>query len=112
MPILLVGVCGFAGACAGKVGEAPQVGATRPGEVYVEDLRFVESPVVIRAGATVTWVFHDAPIAHDVVGDDGSFASGAPQAGGAFVHTFAGTGTYTYHCSVHPYMTGSVVVTG
>jgi plastocyanin len=57
----------------------------------------------------VEWTNHD-PLAHSVVADDGSFDSGLIQSGGTWRHTFTTPGTYTWHCTPHPFMKGTVVV--
>jgi plastocyanin len=92
------------------IANTAQIGATSPTDVIVQDLRFVETPIQIQPGQTVTWRFEDGPVAHNVVADDGSFSSGAPQVSGLFRFTFAAAGRHDYHCSVHPYMTGTVIV--
>ena len=43
--------------------------------------------------------------------DDGSFASGTLAETGTFTRAFPATGTFAYHCAIHPSMTGEVVVT-
>ena len=50
-------------------------------------------------------------VAHTVTADSGLFASGQIQPRSAFNFTFTNPGTYTYHCSNHPSMVGSIVVT-
>jgi plastocyanin len=65
--------------------------------------------VTIKVGDTVTWVNEDAP-QHDVVADGGEFKSDLFDKGQSFSHTFTTTGTYPYHCSIHPGMTGTVIV--
>jgi plastocyanin len=58
----------------------------------------------------VTWV-NKSEIAHTVTGDDLSFDdSGVIEPGELFRHTFDQPGTYRYHCSPHPGMSGVIVV--
>lgn len=47
---------------------------------------------------------------HTVVADDVSFNSGNIAPGGTFTHTFVGTGTVAYHCSIHPTMQGTIQI--
>ena len=74
-------------------------------------LGFSPNTVTVSASGnnTVTWVNNDnAP--HTVTADDGSFNSGNIAPGGSFSFTFTTAGTYKYHCTYHPWMTGTVVV--
>lgn len=48
---------------------------------------------------------------HSIVADDLSFNSGDLPPGAAFDHRFQAEGAYAYHCSLHPTMTGTVIVT-
>jgi plastocyanin len=64
------------------------------------------------AGVTVTWTNYDGA-AHTVTSDTAAFASSGTIGanGGTYVLTFpTAPGTYTYHCSIHTFMTGSIVV--
>jgi plastocyanin len=63
----------------------------------------------VRAGQTVTWTNRD-PVPHTVTSDDGLWDSGDIAAGGSFSHRFAVPGTYAYHCTYHPAMQATVVV--
>jgi len=67
--------------------------------------------VVIGVNATVWWTNNDAA-AHTVTGDGNSpiFNSGNLDSGQSYIFTFTVAGTYTYHCSYHSWMTGTVVV--
>jgi plastocyanin len=72
------------------------------------------SPQIITAiigqNNTVTWV-NDDIVPHTVTSDEsGQFDSGAINAGESWSHTFTVPGTYTYHCSYHPWMHGTVIV--
>lgn len=74
---------------------------------------FSPTTLTIKAGTKVTWTnASDAP--HTVTSDTGStLASGTVSpSGGSFSFTFTQPGTYTYHCMIHPYMKGTIVVTG
>jgi plastocyanin len=103
--ILLTAALSILAACAGGGGSGTQVpGATT---VRLRNVQFQPAEVTIRAGETVTWVWEDGGIEHDVSGD--GFESGR-QSAGNFSHTFEEAGTYPYVCSIHPSMTGTVTV--
>jgi plastocyanin len=66
------------------------------------------NPLTINAGTTVTWTNKDSTT-HTATSDSGLFdGTVAPTA--QFSFTFANKGTFTYHCTLHPNMVGSVVV--
>lgn len=77
--------------------------------VTIADISFSPSTVEIDAAQTVAWVWDDGFVAHDVVFDDGP---ASPQQGdGTWERRFEESGTYDYACTIHPQMTGTVVVT-
>jgi len=80
-----------------------------PNTVSIKNMAFSPASVNVTTGTTVTWVNNDA-IAHTVTADNGSFDSGNIAPGNSFTHTFSSAGTVSYHCSIHPMMTGSVAV--
>jgi len=64
--------------------------------------------VSVSGNNTVTWLNNDnAP--HTVTANDGSFSSGNIAPGASFSYTFTKSGTYTYHCLYHPWMTGIII---
>lgn len=80
---------------------------------------FSPSPfaVSLAAGGTVTWANTDftsgygsTGVSHHLVEDAGAFDSGLMSPKEAFTFTFLAVGTYTYHCSIHPTMTGTITV--
>lgn len=91
---------------------AADSGATPTGPVAragMRNLAFVPGTIEIQAGTTVEWTNND-PLSHSVTADDGSFSSGLIGSGNKWRHTFTTPGTYTYHCTPHPFMKGTVVV--
>lgn len=84
-------------------------GASAGGAVSIANFAFSPASVTVKVGQTVTWTNNDS-VAHTVTSDDGSFDSGQLSPGATFKHTFDKAGQYSYHCSVHPDMTGSVTV--
>jgi plastocyanin len=80
--------------------------------VNISGLAFSPASVSVTAGGTVTWTNNDAGIPHTVTADNGSFDSGNLTTGQSFSQTFNAAGTFAYHCTIHPQMTGTVVVTG
>jgi plastocyanin len=79
--------------------------------VTMKDIKFNPTEVKIKAGQAVTWT-NDDSVGHDVTAD--SFKSGSAGGiggGQTFQHTFKKAGTFSYVCTVHPGMKGTVVVT-
>lgn len=85
-------------------------GAVAPATVTIRDLRFSPDSLEIRVGNSVEWRFDDDGLYHHVEAEDGSFESDIVGSG-TFTATFNESGSYPYSCSIHPYMTGTVVVT-
>lgn len=77
--------------------------------VTIENYSFTSETTTVKVGTTVTWVNNDT-VSHSVVADDSSFDTGILAAGEKGSYTFTKAGTYTYHCGLHPNMTGVVVV--
>lgn len=65
--------------------------------------------VVIGVNNTVTWTNNDYTI-HTVTSDSGLFNSGLLNNGNVWSYTFNTAGTYSYHCAIHPFMNGTVIV--
>ena len=91
---------------------AASVSATSgPIAVSIHDFSFGPPSITVHAGTIVTWTNHDPqPTHHTASADGGAFTTGslAPGQSGAF--TFTTPGRYTYHCAIHTYMTGVIVV--
>lgn len=97
-------------ACQGQsTTAAAQDAKPAPAEVKIDNFSFTPATITVSAGTTVRWTNRD-DIPHTVVSDDQSFKSKAMDTDEAFSHTFTKPGTYSYFCSIHPHMTGKVVV--
>jgi len=77
--------------------------------VQIDQYAFLPQRVPVKAGTTVPWTNDDAD-SHTVASSSTFFKSKALDTGDKFSFTFTTPGTYDYICSVHPYMTGAVVV--
>jgi plastocyanin len=88
-----------------------QQGAPATAEVKVDNFSFSPATLTVAAGTTVTWTNRD-DIPHTVVSTDDpkAFKSKVLDTDEKFTFTFSKAGTYPYFCSVHPKMTGTVVV--
>jgi plastocyanin len=88
-----------------------QVAAAEPNTITIDNFTFGPQTLTITPGTTVTWINHDEE-PHTVVnsGNPRQFKSGALDTDDKFTFTFDKAGTYTYFCSIHPHMTGTVVV--
>ena len=78
---------------------------------YIDIQGFAYSPssITINVGDTIVWTNYDSA-SHTVTSNDGTFDSGGISTGSTFSFTFTNAGTFNYHCSPHPNMTGSVTV--
>jgi amicyanin len=79
--------------------------------VHISNFTFNAPTVTVPLGSTVTWV-NDDDIPHTVVATNRSFKSKPLDTDDRFSFTFTTPGSYDYFCSLHPHMTGKVVVKG
>jgi len=77
--------------------------------VDISGFAFVPSTLTVSVGTTVTWTNNDS-VSHTVTSNDNLFESGNLAKGATFSHTFNQKGTFNYHCSIHPSMTGKIIV--
>jgi len=105
-PVVVVALLVFAVSSRGKASNQPSAE-----NVAVKIDNFVFGPQTIRVpvGSTVTWTNAD-DIPHTAVSTEGVFRSKVMDTDEKFSYTFTKAGTYSYYCSVHPKMTGKIVV--
>ncbi|HTI39143.1 MAG TPA: cupredoxin family copper-binding protein [Vicinamibacterales bacterium] len=97
---------------SGAVGDQPHAAAPSvplAPEVAIDNFTFGPTEVKIPVGTTVTWVNRD-DIPHTVVNTDKAFKSKVLDTDDKFSFTFTRAGKYPYFCSIHPKMTGTVIV--
>lgn len=78
-------------------------------EVKIDNFAFTPAKLTVPAGTQVTWTNRD-DIPHTVVSEDKSIKSKALDTDEKFTFTFTKAGTYSYFCSLHPKMQGTIVV--
>lgn len=86
-------------------------GQTKPEtiDVKIDNFTFGPTELTVKAGTTVRWTNRD-DIPHTVVSPDKVFKSKVLDTDEQFSFTFSSPGTFPYFCSIHPKMTGKVVV--
>jgi plastocyanin len=89
------------------VGNAQQNPETM--EVKIDNFSFGPETLSVPVGTTVTWINRD-DIPHTVVSTAGVFKSKVLDTDEKFSFTFSKVGNYPYFCSIHPKMTGKIVV--
>jgi plastocyanin len=87
-----------------RAGVPPQTAVVRIG-----NFTFSQQTLAVRAGTTVTFV-NDDDIPHTVVAKNLTFKSKVLDTGDKFSFTFAKAGQFAYFCSLHPHMTGTIIV--
>ena len=91
------------------LGDGGQVAAADGTHVVADNFSFSPATATVPVGTTVTWTNHD-DIRHYVVSSEQKFKSRVLDSAERFSHTFDVAGTYKYYCSIHPRMTGQIVV--
>ena len=81
--------------------------ATSP--VNIQNSAFAPPTTTIKVGDTVTWTNRDA-ISHTSTSDTATWDTGVITAGASRSFTFMSAGTFAYHCSIHLFMHGTIVV--
>ena len=85
--------------------------ASEARDVTIDNYTFSPGTLTVPVGTTVTWTNRDFEV-HTVTADDTppTFKSAGLDTDDSFSFTFNKAGTYAYHCSLHPHMTGKIVV--
>lgn len=105
MPVIIASVL-LAGSPAVMANGQPSAAATA---VKIDNFSFGPQTLTIPVGGTVTWTNRD-DIPHTAVSTDGVFKSKVMDTDEGFSYTFTKAGEYSYYCTIHPKMTGKVVV--
>ena len=77
--------------------------------VKIDNFTFDPPRLTVKAGTTVTW-YNEDDIPHTVAASGKQFRSKTLDTDGKFSFTFTTPGSYEYFCSLHPHMTGVIVV--
>jgi len=77
--------------------------------VKIDNFSFGPAELTVSVGTTVTWTNRD-DIPHTVVSTDKVFKSKVLDTDEKFSYTFTQAGSFPYFCSIHPKMTGKVIV--
>ena len=118
--VALLGIYGCGSTTSAPTTTTTQTGGSSPnvtgtpvsivrGSSVLTTTAYSPNPVTVAVGGSVTWVNNDT-VTHTSSANGGTWNSGAIAPGGAFTMTFATAGTYPYHCTIHPGMTGTVTV--
>jgi len=97
-------------ACSSSPTSSATSSSTTSGNtVTIANFAFSPATLTVNVGSKVTWTNTDS-VTHTVTSDNGVFGSGDLAPNATFSYTFNTTGTFAYHCSIHTYMTGTVIV--
>jgi amicyanin len=80
-----------------------------PAAIAIDNFTFKPQRLTVKTGTTVTWTNRD-DIPHAIAAVNKLFRSKALDTNDAYSFTFTTPGTYDYFCSLHPHMTGTIVV--
>jgi plastocyanin len=126
--LAVLGACGPAGPKVAPTAPVPTATMTMPGmtpsavpgdragqpvatsTVAIRDFAFAPATITVPVGATVTWTNSDQD-PHTVSATGGVFRSPTLDTGATYRYTFTKPGRYDYLCTIHPFMTATVVVT-
>ena len=103
-------LCGFSlFALAGEMKDAGNSGAGQ-NKIEIKDFAFNPQTITVKSGEKITWINRDEE-PHTIVSVEKQFKkSSALDTDQEFTITAGAPGTYTYYCSVHPKMTGTIVI--
>jgi amicyanin len=90
---------------------APSVAQNNVVPVTIDNFVFEPARLTVKVGTTVNWTNRD-DIPHTVASKERLFKSKALDTDESYSYTFTTPGEYDYFCSLHPHMTGTIVVEG
>lgn len=103
--VVIVAVVGVSGCTSQN-----QNSSMSANSIAIQNMAFNPTTLTVPVGTTVTWKNLDN-VTHHIVSDTGAFESSDLTNGQTFNFTFNKAGNYPYHCSIHPSMTGTIIVT-
>jgi amicyanin len=113
--VLVILACITAGCNSNPAPATPVPPAASSGggnTITIKNFAFDPPTLTVKTGTVVTWTNNDSP-PHAIASDAGSpaaFSSDSLSTSSSYSFTFTQPGTYTYHCSIHPSMKGTVIV--
>ena len=93
----------------GRPAAGPPANPSDHYRVTIDNFNFTPASLIVPAGTKVTWVNRD-DVPHTVISTDKKFASPVLDTDEQFSYEFKEPGSYIYYCSIHPKMTGKVIV--
>jgi plastocyanin len=105
--LLLLANCGGSAFAEPAAATAPTEGKTV--EIGIDNFAFTPPEITIAPGTTVRWVNHD-DIPHQVAEAGGAFKSKPLDTDESFSTSFEKPGEVDYFCTLHPHMTGKIIV--
>ena len=105
--VFLAGALSCLGTAAAVTVSATRTAETR--DIKIDNFTYGPADLTVPVGTTVMWANRD-DIPHTVVSTDKVFKSKVLDTDEKFSYTFSTPGTFSYFCSIHPKMTGKVVV--
>lgn len=118
---VLAGLALVAAGCGSSSSSSPSTTADKGGgtggmsggafHITMQQIQFQPSDATVKVGTKMMWQNEDS-VQHNVVADNGAFKSDLFGKGGTYEWTAAKPGKYSYVCTVHPNMKGTITVTG
>jgi plastocyanin len=111
---MLIAGCGGGDSGSATANQSPSSSSSASGQsssgVTIRDFKFMPNPLTVQSGASVN-VTNDDSAPHTVTADDGhSFDTGTLDQGSSKTISVTKPGTYPYHCSIHSFMHGKLIV--
>jgi len=109
--VFLVSVLIFIGASCSKSTSSSNSTPVATSTVTIKDMNFTPQNINVSSGTVVTWKNEDT-VEHQIIsdGDLADLMSGILAPNDTFAFTFDKSGTFNYHCNIHPNMKGQVTV--
>ena len=107
--VVIAGCTSSSNPSPGPVTSTASTSTASQNPVAIQNYAFSPSTLTIQKGANVTWTNYDS-VQHHVVSDSSAFSSPLLNKGDTYTHQFNNTGSFSYICSIHPYMKGTIVV--
>ena len=105
--VIIAGYFGFKSLYKTPATTISQAVATN--QISINNFSFSPNNISVTSGQEVVFTNNDS-VTHNILADDNSFSSGQLKPGQSYQKTFLNVGTISYHCSIHPSMTGQIEV--